>query len=135
MLTFVGKWLLFFIVLSNYEEREEEHNYKEGEIECRENEKIFSRFPLVMLGVFSEGYEARKRRDDRSAAADVYTEQKLSVIIRESREEYRGGNVAYKLTGECADEQRALIEQEYEDLSDGVYSRHISRENEEENKG
>ena len=88
-----------------------------------------------MLRVFSEGYKTCKGRNDSSAATNVYTEQKLSVIIREAWEKYCGGNVAYKLAGERTYEKSAFIKKEYENLPDGVYSRHISRENEEENEG
>ena len=50
--------LVFFIVLSNYKEREEEHNDKEREVECGEYKEIFSCLAFVVLRIFSEGYKA-----------------------------------------------------------------------------
>ena len=61
LLTFVGKWLLFFIVLSNYKEREEEHNDKEREVKCGEDEEVFSCLALIVLRVFSKGYKTCER--------------------------------------------------------------------------
>ena len=124
----------FFIVLSNYKEREEEHNDKEREVKCGEDEEVFSCLALIVLWVFSKGYKTCEWRYDSSAASDVYTEQKLSVIIREAREKDRRGNVAYKLAGECADNESAFVEKEDENLPYRVDSWHISRENKEENE-
>ena len=99
------------MVLSDDQKREDEHCYKEGEVKGGEDQEIFSALAGIMLHVFAEGDKACEGGDDRSAAADVNAEQKLAVIIRELREQYRGGNVTHKLAGKRADHERALIEE------------------------
>ena len=46
---FCWQMALVFIVLSNYKEREEEHNDKEREVKCGEDEEVFSCLALIVL--------------------------------------------------------------------------------------
>ena len=60
-----------------------------------------------MLHVFTEGDKARKRRDKRSRTADVHAHKKLSVVLRELRQQNSRGNVADDLARHHA-EKKAL---------------------------
>lgn len=53
----------------------------------------------LILGVRLKGDEAGERGDKSTYATDIYTEQKLTVVGRELRQQYRRGNVANNLAG------------------------------------
>ena len=127
--------LLKIALKREHKKREWKHNDKESEIKRRENEKVFQGFTGIMSYVFTEGDKTCEGWYDGAASADVYSKQKLAVIIGKLREQDSRRNVTHKLARECADNECALIEQGGEQLSYRIDPRHISREYEEENKG
>ena len=57
------------------------HRAEKNNVEGCENKKISAALSGVMLGIFAKGNKAGKRGDNSAAATDVYTKQKLSVIV------------------------------------------------------
>lgn len=55
----------------------------------------------ILLRVLLEGDEAGKGCDKCACAADVYTQQKLTVVVGELGEQNCRGHVGDKLTAHC----------------------------------
>ena len=111
------------------------HHTYIGQIERGEKTDILQSLSLRVRGVLAEGYEARKRGDQRSHAADIDAKQKLLVVGREFGKQYRARYVAYHLAGADSGQERVLFKQHREKLIDSPYPRHVSRKQEEANKG
>ena len=60
--------------------------------------------------------------------------KKVGVILGELREQDRRRYVADKLAGKCAYEERILVKKPRKEVTNDLDSRHISREDKEENK-
>ena len=90
---------------------------------------------MVVFNVFSEGDKARQRGNERSHAADVYTEQKLPPIVGKLRQQNGGRYVANALAGKGGEHQGTLVHKITEQLLNGRNSRHIPCEDEECHKG
>ena len=60
-------------------------NYDKSEVECRKNSYIVKTFGRVAFNIFTECYKARKRSNKRAGSADIYSEQKLSIIFSKLR--------------------------------------------------
>lgn len=88
-----------------------------------------------MPRVFAESNQARKRCDERARAADIHTEEQLTVIFRKLREQNRRGYVADELTGKRAEDERILLQKDLKHCSYQGDARHIPCENEERAKG
>ena len=88
-----------------------------------------------MGGVFPKSDQTRQGCDQRSCSADVHTEQQAAVVVCESRQQNRRGNVADDLTGCDTDQKLAFCHQIGEQAADQGNSGHVSCENEKANKG
>ena len=117
------------------EEAHKYQNYEESEVKERKLYDIAERVIWVLPCVFLKCYKACKRGNESTRAADVYTEQELFIIIRKLREQYCRGDVADKLAGEGGEYERILLKKVGKEASNRLNSRHISRENKEENEG
>ena len=84
---------------------------QENKIKNCEFEQIPTHVFGVQRRIFTECYKRGEGRYERAYAADVYTEQKLTVVSREIGEQYGGRNVAYKLAGERRKEHRIYVHQ------------------------
>ena len=62
-----------------------------------------------MRAIFAEGYKARQGGYQGSDAADINSDQKIRIVARELREQYRGGHIAYELAGYHADKQSVVF--------------------------
>ena len=88
-----------------------------------------------MLDVLAEGDQAGKRCDQRARATDVDTDQKIGIVFCELREQDRRGDVTDHLAGKGAEHEGVLIEKEGEKLPYNADARHVSRKDEEKDKG
>ena len=88
-----------------------------------------------MLCVLTEGDKACKRCDERARAADIHTEEQLTVIFRKLREQDRRGYVADELAGKRAEDERIFFKQDLKHRANQGDARHIARKDEKENKG
>jgi len=107
---------------------------EECKIEDGKLHDIRCAFAGVMLHVFTEGDKARKRRDKRSRTADVHAHKKLSVVLRELRQQNSRGNVADDLARHHAEKKCALFKKDGEKVAYDADARHISRKDKEEYK-
>ena len=89
---------------------------------------------VVMLQIFAERNQTCQRRNQRSHPADVYPEQKLGIIPRELRKEYRRRYVADKLAGKHGHKQGVFFQKGREQRSYSIHTRHIPRKDKEEHK-
>ena len=116
-----------------------EHYYQENkeksEVEQRELLDVIYRFFGVVLCIFSEGYKTCERGYKRADAADIYTDQERTVIFGKLREKDCRGHIAYDLTGEGAEYQRALFHKHGHKILNYIYPSHIARKYKEENEG
>ena len=110
-------------------------NYQKTEIEQGKFKDVASRFVRIVAYVLTEGDQAREGRDERTDTADIDSDKKLAVIFCELREQDGGRYVTYKLTGHDAEDQSAFFEQGREKVAHDIDPCHISRKDEEENKG
>ena len=62
-----------------------------------------------MLNVLAEGDKRGEGGDKCSDAADIYANEKISVILCELRKEDRRGYVTDKLAGDYAEKKGALL--------------------------
>ena len=91
--------------------------------------------PRILLRVFSKGDKACKWGYHSACTTYIDTKEKLSVIICKLRKQYGWGNVADKLATERRKNESVFLKKEREKIAYGIYSGHVSGENEEENKG
>ena len=118
-----------------YYSTEQNKNSEKRKIKGGEFQNVAEDVTGILLVIFLEGYKACKRGDKRARAADIYSEQKLSVIVGKLREQNSRGNIAYKLAGKSREDESVYFEKRGEKLAYNHYSRHISRKNKEEHKG
>ena len=83
-----------------------------------------------MPRVFAESNQARKRCDERTRAADIHTEEQLTVIFRKLREQDRRGYVTDELTGKGAEDERILLQKDLKHRANQGDARHIARKDE-----
>ena len=88
----------------------------------------------VLFGVFLKGDKTCKRGNHSACTADIYTEQKVLVVVGKLRKKNCRGHVAYKLAGKRTEYERVDFKKIGEEISHNLNSRHITRENEEENE-
>ena len=87
-----------------------------------------------MAGVLAEGDQAGQRGNQRAGAADVHAHQQIGVVAGELAEQDGRGHIADHLAGQDAEQQRAFLHQCGEKHAYRRNARHITGENEEENK-
>ena len=87
-----------------------------------------------MACVFLEGDKACEGGDERSRAADVYTDKEVCIVFGKLRKKNCRGNVAYKLTGNDTCNKNVFTVCTYNafnEVSDNVNSCNVTGENKE----
>ena len=123
-------WHKFILVLYQKNFRENREHYDKQKIQHGKKFNVFSGASGIVRGVFSECNKACERRDESSGSTYIYSHKQGAVIPGKMREQHRGGNIAYDLAGQNRKNQSIFIEYKWHEISDRVYARHISREDE-----
>ena len=108
---------------------------EEREVYQTEKSEVFECHTGRILGVFTEGDEAGKRRDDRARAADIHPDEQCPVILGKFREQDRARDVTYELAGDYRGDESIPIEHRAEKDVNRRDPRHITREDEEGAEG
>ena len=125
----------FVIIMLPHDHHDRGKYCEEAEVKYRESNDIFQSLAGIVACIFLESDKACEGCDKRARSADIYADKKISIVFCKLRKKDRRGYVTDKLAGKRADKERVLVKKPGKEVADNVYTRHISRKDEEEYEG